>query len=430
MSRFIVQFESPDARAEFFDKHGMMTKTNKFLIKLGGKKFRPVHDLALFPVVILEALGSSDDGTDGTAFFSGVDGIKAWEPDVEFFLSGLSASTILNTNYINTSIYGPFHGDNIPIAIIDGGIDVTQPDLASNMLSQNTFLRKTKESSSSGREDLGHGTAIAGIICGSGSSSGGKYTGIVNGVKIIDCQAFDGSGKGLLSDVLAAVENAATCEAKLICMPFSSVPGAKPSAIFENLLLHLSSVLDIVLCAGTGNNGPEESTIGMPGCFDCVLTTGSLTPNFKVSLFSGRGNANLSKPDFCLPGEDIISLNVEASTFRDNVLDENEYYAIFSGNSMSVAFLAGIVAMILAAEPALKPAQIKQLFRASSIRISGFSKISAGNGILNVSIALRRLSKLYAFQKAYMALSKEIFMLASIVLFFTVAVSMMLASFI
>lgn len=429
MSRFIVQFQSPDARAQFLDQNGIMTD-DKSSIQLNGKKFVLVYDLATLPIFVIETLQLGQEVIDGETLFKDIEGIKSWEPDVEFYLAGLSASTMLDVNFINTSIYGPFQGNNIPVAVIDGGIDISQPDLAGCIIAQKKFREIASEAQHVQQEDLGHGTAIAGIICGSGNSSAGKYTGIVNESKIIDCSVFDGSSKGLLSDVLVALEFAAANGAKVICMPFSSLPGTKRSEIFENLLLHLASVLDIVLCAGAGNNGPEESTIDMPGNFECVLTTGSLTPSFKVSPFSGRGNPSMDKPDFCLPGEEIISLNVDDSSFKDQVLDNNEYYAVFSGNSISIAILTGIVVMILTVVPALKMAELKQLLRSSCFKIRGFSKISAGNGILSLSIAIKRLNKLYTFQKAYMMLSKEMIVLALTLVFFTVAVSMILASFI
>ncbi|HME52965.1 MAG TPA: S8 family serine peptidase [Candidatus Lokiarchaeia archaeon] len=429
MSRFIVQFQSPDAKAQFLDQNGVMNDI-EFSIQLNGKSFVPVHDLATLPVLVIEPVQPGEEIIDGNILFKDVKGIKSWESDVALYLAGSSACTILNINFINKSIYGPFHGDNIPVAIIDSGVDISHPDLEGCILAQKKFRKISREAVTAEQDDLGHGTAIAGIICGSGSSSGGKYTGIVTGAKIIDCNAFDGSGKGLLSDVLSALEFAAASGAKVICMPFSSLPVAKPSKIFENLLVHLASELQIVLCAGTGNGGPEESTIGMPGCYDCVLTTGSLTPNLMVSVFSGRGAPNSSKPDFCLPGEDIFSLNVEHSLFKDQVVDENEYYATFTGNSMSVAVLAGIVTMIVEVTPYLKPEDIKWLMRASCLKIRRAAKISAGYGIMNLTIMLKRLNVLYAFHKSYVTMSKEMILLASTIIFFTVAVSMMLASFI
>nr|MDO8115419.1 S8 family serine peptidase [Candidatus Sigynarchaeota archaeon] len=399
-------------------------------IHVEATTFRRVHELSILPVLVLEFSADIMDTSKIDSMFAPESSILCVEPDTTLYLSTNAASTILDVDSINNSIYGPFHGESIKIAIVDSGIDITHPDLERCIVDKHVFLLKDGISAEIPSSDTGHGTAIAGIIRGSGKQSTGKFKGIAPGVDLLDYIAFNGSGKGFLSDVLASLDFAAKSNVKMICMAFSSLPSVKISKIFENYLDILANTRDIVLCAGTGNFGPERGTIGMPGCFDSVLTTGSTTRSFKVAPFSGRGYDGLKKPDFCLPGEKITSLNVIDSFFKDSSLDENEYYARFSGNSISVAILTGIVAMILDAQPALKPEDVKKLLLASCNKIRKTAEISAGRGLLSPVKAFVKLKQFYGFSKDYNKVLMETLVTTASLTFFVIALSLMFASFI
>jgi serine protease AprX len=435
MMRHIVQFHSNEALARYID--GLNEKSG-----LAGIEARPsirvVHQLVMSPILVLDTHGHDDLVQDNEAEghdhiqphpHPGLEDTVAIEHECPFFLAGSGASTVLAMPTIHHSIYGPFHADGITIAVIDGGIDATQLDLKHISIIKKSFLDLHAGVAQDHATDLGHGTAIAGIICGSGQNAKGKYCGIVMNPILLDCTALDASGKGLLGDIMAAIDHAACIGSRIICMPFSALPREKPSPLFEQFLSSLVNSRGVVLCGGAGNLGPEQGTIGMPGCFDCVLTTGSTSPTFNISRFSGRGSLKLRKPDFCLPGEQVVSINVMQSFWKDRVLDENEYYGEFSGNSVSVGMLAGIVALILSATPGITPREVKKVLVQSCSRIRKFASFSTGYGVLSPAKALRNLNQLHAFQSDLPTIVRKALSMAGVLVFFAIAVAMMITSF-
>ncbi len=419
--RIIVQFQSDEDKASFAAKH--RTKANA--APDGGiYPFRVIRELSLAPIMILESVAEEPDQNALDGILPKNAGIVFKELETDFFLSASSANMVLGMDPINTSVYGPFQGDGVTIAIIDGGIRAAHPDL-----DQGSITRKEYIDGSRGF-DAGHGTAIAGIICGSGKMSRGRFKGITRNVKLLDCVAFDARGRGLLGDILSAIDDAVGNGIRVICMPFSSRPRTNKSAIFEHYL-RLLEARATIFCCGTGNHGPLQGTIGMPGCYDCVLTTGSTSPDFKVSHSSGRGNqgSDTTKPDFCLPGEQSVSLNDEDSAWKVSILDENEHYSIFSGNSVSVAILTGLVVAVLSAKPDAKPSAVKQLLVASCARIRKFAPISAGKGLLVPTSVFRNLNLLYAFEKGFPTIAREAVYATTVVLVFSIATALMIASF-
>ncbi|NMC06511.1 MAG: S8 family serine peptidase [Candidatus Lokiarchaeota archaeon] len=420
--RIIVQFQTKEDLATFAGKH---PAPDENVIPEKGFEIRITRQLALAPIAIVDMI--ADDLPRemlDNEFPDGV-GIMFKEPDVDFFLSATSANNVLGMDSINASIYGPFQGDGIAVAVVDGGIDATHPDLHRTTITRTTFIHDGS------KIDAGHGTAMAGIICGSGAMSKGHFKGITRNVTLLDCVAFDASGHGMLADVLAAIDGAVLQGVKIFCLPFNSRPGREPSPIFEYYLDTLVKDHDIIFCCGSGNLGPIQGTIGMPGCYPCVITTGSTSLSFIVSRFSGRGmlGGKESKPDFCLPGEQAVSLNHENSRFKDAVLDANEYYAMFSGNSVSVAILTSLVVAIRSARPDATPAAIKQLLKASCVKIRKSAPISSGMGLVSPALVFTNMNKLYARSKGFTAIVRDAVSTTVVLFFFAIAMGLMIASF-
>ncbi len=420
--RIIVQFKTDEDLATFAKNLSEKDDT-----ALDGKtsQLRVIHELALAPIIVVESDADQLDADALDTILPESKGITCKEREADLFLSASSVNSVLDMDLINSSVHGPFQGNGITIALVDGGIDAAHPDLVGRTITRQVYV------DAASRIDVGHGTAISGIICGSGKMSQGRFKGITRKVDILDCVAFDASGRGLLGDILAAVDDVVGDGIRVICMPFNSRPGTKSSSIFENYLRQLVNDRSAIFCCGAGNNGPLQGTIGMPGCFECVLTTGSTSADFKVSRFSGRGDREraANKPEFCLPGEHIVSLNAESSSWKDTILDENEYYATFTGNSVSVATLASLVAAILSAKPDAKPTSIKQLLISSCARIRKFAPASAGKGIVAAVSIFRNMDLLYTFAKPFPTITREAAFMTAVVMFFSIATALMISSF-
>ncbi len=360
MATYILYFDSTDAVTAFengFDENGKAHHAD------GDREwtFTRVARARNFLVEIIE-LDDASLASLGTSNLEHELGCNAIETDSEFYLSNIPVTGVLNLDKVNRSIFGPFHGKGVRVGLVDGGVEHTHPDLVNKVVSSATFLASTA------RRDTGHGTAMAGIICGSGASSDGQFAGITPEAELVDCVTFDGDFKGHLSGIIQALDFCVDNGVHVVALPFNARPGVSPSRIFEQVIETLVYEHGMIVCAGAGNHGPAPGTLTMPGSYRLALTAGSIDEHFRIAGFSGQPGQNEKNADIYVPATNIVSLNVFTSTWKDQAMDENEYYASFSGNSVSVAVIAGIATAVKAIFPGYGMEKIKQLLGLSAAR--------------------------------------------------------------
>ena len=117
----------------------------------------------------------------------------------------------------------------------------------------------------------------------------------------------------------------------------------------------------------------------------------------KISAFSSRGPRrscstcdNVLKPEITAPGQWIMStLSIDYIPYFDDVLDSSEEYILFEGTSMASPHVAGAVALMLQANPAFTPEDVKYYLSSATKRdqytgnvpnyIWGYGKLDAYN---------------------------------------------------
>jgi hypothetical protein len=103
-------------------------------------------------------------------------------------------------------------GDNVPVAVIDSGIDVTHPELAGTIAGSFDTLDGSQT-------PHGHGTAVAGLV-----AAHARLMGAAPAARILAVRVFDGTGssaQGSTFNVLKGLDWAAVSGARVINMSFA-----------------------------------------------------------------------------------------------------------------------------------------------------------------------------------------------------------------
>jgi serine protease AprX len=318
-----------------------------------------------------------------------------------------------------------YDGSGVGVAVIDSGVTSWHDDLSD---STGTAQRVDQfvdfvNGRSNPYDDYGHGTHVAGIIAGNGFDSGGDRSGIAPGARLIVLKVLDGSGKGRISDVIAALGYAIANKDRLNIrvVNLSVATGVYESYRSDPLTLAAKRAVmaGIVVVAAAGNNGRDQQGrehfggVTAPGNAPWVVTVGASSHIGTVDLaddtiaaFSSRGPAAvdyIAKPDVVAPGVSIGSLSDSSSAlyttrsrYRLNGSIPTSYlpYLSLSGTSMAAPVVSATVALMLQANRALSPNLVKAILQYTAHTEPDYHPLIQGAGVVNASGAVK-LARLF-----------------------------------
>ncbi|KWX01785.1 hypothetical protein LI90_2817 [Carbonactinospora thermoautotrophica] len=273
-------------------------------------------------------------------------------------------------------------GAGVPVAVLDTGYDPGHPDLAEAVVGSKDFT--TDGTVADGH---GHGTHVASIVAGRGTASGGQYTGVAPGAKLLVGKVLTRQGTGRESWVLAGMEWAVTAGARIVNMSLGGPPtdGTDPLSRAVDELTRRTGALFVV---AAGNRGAPES-VGVPGAATEALTVGSVDKDGDLSSFSSRGprlGDRAVKPDLVAPGGGIVAARA-AGTLQEWAVTDR--YARLSGTSMATPHVAGAAALLVQRHPDWRAPQLKAALVGSAAPIAQGSVFDQGAGLLDVAAAIR-----------------------------------------
>ena len=248
-------------------------------------------------------------------------------------------------------------GKDVDVAVLDTGIHDEHPALV---------VSKEVDFTGEGTDDLhGHGTHVAGII----ASTDSTYRGVAYDANLLNVKVLNKDGVGYGSDVIEGIEWAVDNGAEVISMSFGAEVDPCDGTDAISRAVDNAVKKGVVVVVAAGNKGPDSGTITSPGCAKKAITVGAIDDNDKVPSWSSRGPTDDGrvKPDLVAPGVGIIS------TWKDNS------FKSLSGTSMSTPHVSGVVALLLEADPTLKPDEIKEALKSTAIDL-GYDENTQGAG--------------------------------------------------
>ena len=174
-----------------------------------------------------------------------------------------------------------FDGTGVTVAVFDSGIQGHR-DLGDRIRLSVDFTQGDPIITSRNVDNYGHGTHVAGIIAGDGTSSGGLYRGVAPGASLIDIKVVGDDGMGRTSHLIRAIEWLRESHEDLgVRVANFSVSRPPTEAFYEDPLCEAVRLLvdsGVVAVASSGNFGRTErypeiwGGITSPGIDPAVIT--------------------------------------------------------------------------------------------------------------------------------------------------------------
>jgi subtilisin family serine protease len=276
-----------------------------------------------------------------------------------------------------------YTGKGMAVAVLDGGVDDTHPDLAGKVTSKNFSAEPTAADTD------GHGTHVASTIAGTGAASGGKYKGVAPDATILNGKVCELRGC-TDSAILAGMQWAAADQkARVINMSLGGADFAGDDPI-EQAVDTLSQQTGALFVIAAGNDG-ADATIESPGSADAALTVGAVDKSDRTADFSSRGPRSFDgavKPDIAAPGVGIVAARAAGSTIGEPAPDFPATYQRLSGTSMATPHVAGAAALLGQQHPDWTGAPIKSVLMASAKPDASAGPFEQGAGRVDVARAI------------------------------------------
>jgi subtilisin family serine protease len=269
-----------------------------------------------------------------------------------------------------------YTGRGIVVAVLDTGVDYTHPDLAKNIWlnadeipnnglddDQNGFVDDSRgwnfvDGGNNDPMDVdAHGTHVAGAIAATHNTFG--VTGVAYDAQIMPIRVIGGKDDYSLTqfdaNVAAGIRYAVQNGANVINMSLGNNPGdpAMPKTLAALKFARRAGVIAVMASGNEKENGamlPIDPALYSRR--NLGIAVGAINRNQTIAEFSNPAG-NRPMDFFVAPGVNI----------RSTVPDGRYERLDWSGTSMATPHVAGVIALMLSANPNLTPDRVEQILR-------------------------------------------------------------------
>ncbi|MES0089777.1 S8 family serine peptidase [Mesorhizobium sp. M0030] len=222
-------------------------------------------------------------------------------------------------------------GENVRIAVIDTGIDDTNPALSGVIADQFDAMPNVPV------EKRDHGTSVDGLIAGVGALEG-----MAPGARIYHARAFE-DGRSTMDVILSALDWAADQNVSIINMSFVGPKNDLLATACRN-----ARGLGIILVAAAGNNGPK-APYGYPAAYDGVIAVTATDAKDGLMQQANRG----AYVFISAPGVEMVAPSGAGSD-------------VVTGTSFAAAIVSGAIANLIHASPERSADDIEKALAATA----------------------------------------------------------------
>lgn len=218
---------------------------------------------------------------------------------------------------------------NVTAYIIDTGIRTTHSDFGGRAVSGFDAV-----DGGAADDCNGHGTHVAGTV-------GGATYGVAKQVKLVAVRVLNCSGRGSTAGVISGVDWV-TANAVKPAVANMSLGGGASTALDNAVANSITKGVTYALAAG---NSSANACSSSPARVASAITVGATTNTDARASYSNYGTCL----DIFAPGSSITSDWYTSATATNTI----------SGTSMASPHVAGAAALVLSANPAYTPAQVR-----------------------------------------------------------------------
>ncbi len=285
---------------------------------------------------------------------------------------------------------------SVVVAVIDTGIDYRHSDLAANMwrnpgevagdgidndgngFADDVYGWDFANNDADPFDDQGHGTHVAGTI-GAVGNNGIGVAGVNWQVSMMGLKFLGADGSGSTSAAIAAINYATRMRRDFginVVATNNSWGGGGPSAALRDAIAAGEGV-GILCVAAAGNEATNnDATASYPSGYASISVAATDSSN-RLASFSNYGATTV---DVAAPGAGILSTT------------PNNTYSTYSGTSMATPHVAGLVALLAAANPQATSAEIRSAVLSTAVPVSNLAGKVATGGLINARAALNAIT--------------------------------------
>lgn len=286
---------------------------------------------------------------------------------------------------------------DVVIAVIDGGIDISHPDLVANVWRNpgeipgngidddaNGFVDDVtgwdfhnRNGSVFDAGDNDHGTQVAGIIAATGDNGLG-VVGVSWNTRIMPLK-FIGSGGGSTADAISALNYAILMRQRGVNVRVANLSwGSGDSSPLLRQAIENAGAAGILVVASAGNSGLNQDTAWSPNYPSSFPSANILAVAATDSrdLLAADSNYGRVTVDLAAPGVGILSTA------------PGRRYAANSGTSFAAPFVSGVAALAASIDPSLSVSELRQVILAGVEAVPSLSGKVASGGRLNAARTL------------------------------------------